>query len=123
VPFLSEDEFTDHVGGNLASKLVKTSASFEAAERGAAATIERLTGAEAPPDAADAPPWAKQPAARLVLYALAGQVEWSEERMSWVRDARQAALDELRARAERIEASPDDETVGEVQPIGGTADL
>ena len=110
MPFLTEQEFRNHVGEQLGDQLANTTLTFEAAERGAQQTIVRITGISVPGNAADAPDWTKEPAAYLIVHSLSGQLNWSEERRQWARERRRFAIEELRGWAEAQRDRGDDDT-------------
>lgn len=110
MPFLTEQEFRDHVGDQLGDQLANSPTTFEAAEKGASQTIVRITGIDVPDDAANAPTWTKEPAAYLIVHALSGQLNWSEERRQWARDRRRFAIEELQGWAEAQRDRSDEDT-------------
>lgn len=119
MPILTDTEFANHVGEKLADQLVDAPSTFAAAEAGAAQKVAGITGIDVPSDATDAPEWAKQPTAFLVMHALSGQINWSEERRQWAREARSDALEELHRQAERRADGPEDSASPTVDAISG----
>lgn len=116
--FLSRDELQRFIGKNYTDLLVSEPDSFEEAEAAAAAIIYDMTGIAAPDDIADAPLWAKRPAAHIILNHRIGIIAGiSPERIAWANGLYNQAIEFLRSK----KVSPDTPTHASTDTIDGMA--
>ena len=117
MPLLQPQELSGYISKTYADMITKDANSFTMAEKAVSDVVHRKTGITIPDDASNAPDWAKEAAAYLILYRRIGVIiNPSPAFVSWAHNMHKQAMDSL---SEHKEATPTGRTGAETGELEG----
>lgn len=117
MPILKKEELEKYIGRSLAKSITQAPNAFETAESAASDTVNRTCGLAVPDSADDAPSWAKEAVAHMVLFRLIGTLPSpTQATVTWARQMNEQAQKTL---ADHKESTPTGRAGAEYSEVEG----